>query len=472
MFRYSLVTLTLCASAFAATTPKGLSTSAWSSIRSEYQRHRQAAFAVEGGWQARNYGQDWSTFFDGRGFEVKPEHGAWRWGLRLVSYGYQGQQRRVEKARAVAAADVEKFSYQWDSTIREWYVNGAGLEHGYTLGSRPGNGTGLRLHLEVLGTLQARVAGDGQGVEFLEGGSGGRPVLVNYGGLKVIDADGRQLAARFYGEAGGGLRLEIDDAGAKYPVTVDPVAQQMAYLKASNVEYFDFFGNSVAVSGDTVVVGAPFDSGNGINPAYVFTRMGGLWTQQASLKASNAAGGFGQSVAVSGDTMVVGAPYEASGNSNNQADKSASFSGAAYVFTRTNGVWTQQAYLKASNVGANDQFGYSVAVSGDTVVVGAFGEDSGNGSNQADNSATESGAAYVFARTSGVWTQQAYLKASNVGSGDRFGCLLGCPGTPWWWEPTGRTAPTAATRRTTAPPKAGRPTSSRAPAALGLSRPI
>ena len=108
MFRYSLVTLTLCASAFAATTPKGLSTSAWSSIRSEYQRHRQAAFAVEGGWQARNN---------------------------------EGQQRRVEKARAVAVPDVEKFSYQWDSVIREWYVNGAGLEHGYTLESRPGNGT-------------------------------------------------------------------------------------------------------------------------------------------------------------------------------------------------------------------------------------------------------------------------------------------------------------------------------------------
>ncbi len=317
MFRYSLVTLTLCASAFAATTPKGLSTSAWSSIRGEYQRHRQAAFAVEGGWQARNYGQDWSTFFDGRGFEVKPRHGAWRWGLRLASYGYRGQQRWVQNARAVAVPDVEKFSYQWDSVIREWYVNGAGLEHGYTLESRPGNGSGLQLHLDVLGTLQARVAGDSQGVAFLEGGGG--PVVLNYGGLKVTDATGRLLASRFYGEAGGGLRLEIDDAGARYPVTVDPVAQQ-AYLKASNVEANDRFGFSVAVSEDTVVVGAPYEASDG----------------------------------------------------SNQANNNALESGAAYVFTRTTGgVWIQQAYLKASNVRAFEGFGESIAVSGDTVVVGA-----------------------------------------------------------------------------------------------------
>ena len=98
--------------------------------------------------------------------------------MRLASYGYQGQQRRVDKARALAVPDVEKFSYHWDSVIREWYVNGAGLEHGYTLESRPGNGFGLQLHLDVLGTLQARVSGDGEGVAFLEGGGG--PVVLNY----------------------------------------------------------------------------------------------------------------------------------------------------------------------------------------------------------------------------------------------------------------------------------------------------
>ncbi len=136
---------------------------------------------------------------------------------------------------------------------------------------------------------------------------------------------------------------------------------------------------------------------------------------------------FGSSVAVSGDTVVVGAHGEdsnATGVDGNQGDNSASNSGAAYVFSRSGGIWTQQAYLKASNTGADDYFGYSVAVSGDTVVVGAYGEDSnatGVDGNQGDNSASNSGAAYVFIRSGGIWTQQAYLKASNTGADDRFG---------------------------------------------------
>jgi len=106
-------------------------------------------------------------------------------------------------------------------------------------------------------------------------------------------------------------------------------------------------------------------------------------------------------------------------------------SGAVYVFTRTAGVWTQQAYLKASNTEAFDRFGATVAISGDTIVVGAHAEDSnatGVNGDQTDNSATSGGAAYVFTRTAGVWTQQAYLKASNTDgplgglfTGDQFG---------------------------------------------------
>ncbi len=173
----------------------------------------------------------------------------------------------------------------------------------------------------------------------------------------------------------------------------------------------------------------PADSG----AAYVFVRSGGIWTQQAYLKASNtgAGDGFGDSVAVSGDTVVVGASGEdsnATGVDGNQGDNSASHSGAAYVFIRSGGIWTQQAYLKASNTGADDDFGNSVAVSGDTVVVGAYSEDSnatGVDGNQGDNSASASGAAYVFTRSGGIWTQQAYLKASNTGADDRLRQLGG-----------------------------------------------
>jgi len=117
-------------------------------------------------------------------------------------------------------------------------------------------------------------------------------------------------------------------------------------------------------------------------------------------------------VSVSGDTVVVGAWDEdsnATGVDGNQGDNSASNAGAAYVFVRSGAAWTQQAYLKASNTEAGDEFGYSVSVSGDTVVVGAMAEDSiANGVNgtETDNSAPSAGAAYVFVRSGATWTSR------------------------------------------------------------------
>jgi hypothetical protein len=196
-----------------------------------------------------------------------------------------------------------------------------------------------------------------------------------------------------------------------------PFAQQ-AYLKASNTGLGDEFGRSVALSGNTLVVGAMSEgsAATGVNgnqadnnakssgAVYVFTRTGGVWSQEAYLKASNTDVGdiFGVSVALSGDTLVVGALGEdsaATGVNGNQADNNAFDSGAVYVFTRTGGVWSQEAYLKASNTDPGDRFGVSVALSGDTMAVGATGEDSiatGVNGNQADNSTFNSGAAYVF----------------------------------------------------------------------------
>ena len=168
---------------------------------------------------------------------------------------------------------------------------------------------------------------------------------IRYAGLKAWDADGVVLPAtmRLQGQQ---LALQIDDRDARYPITIDPNFAQQAYLKASNPGAFQHFGQSVSVSGDTVVVGMPAGS------ADVFVRNGGIWSLQASLKASNADAGdqFGWSVAVSGDTVVVGAPFEdgnATGVNGDQGDNSAANSGAAYVFVRSVGGWSQQAYLKA-----------------------------------------------------------------------------------------------------------------------------
>jgi hypothetical protein len=241
---------------------------------------------------------------------------------------------------------------------------------------------------------------------------------------------------------------EVDDsaaeAGAVYVfVRSGSTWTQQAYLKASNTEAGDSFGFHLAISGDTLLIGAYGEDSNatGVDgsqadnstsqsgAAYVFTRSGSTWTQQAYLKASNtwASDRFGRSVAVSGDTAVIGAYLEDSsaiGVGGNQADDSTMDAGAAYVFVRSGSTWMQQAYLKAHNTGELDQFGRTVAVAGDTVVVGATGEDSnatGVDGNGADDSAADSGAAYVFTRSGSTWTPQAYLKASNTGAGDIFG---------------------------------------------------
>lgn len=243
-------------------------------------------------------------------------------------------------------------------------------------------------------------------------------------------------------------------AGAAYVfVRSGTTWSQQAYLKASNTDANDQFGTSVAISGDTVVVGATFEASNatGINgnqsdnsahqagAAYVFVRNGTTWSQQAYLKASNtdAVDEFGFSVAVSGNTVVVGAHYEASvarGVNGDQTDNSACQAGAAYVFVRNGTSWSQQAYLKASNTVAksscgivNAQFGSAVAISGDTIVVGALAEDSnttGIDGDEDDHSAFGAGAAYIFARNGTTWSQQAYLKASNTDIFDSFGSAV------------------------------------------------
>jgi hypothetical protein len=411
----ALAAVVATVSLLAAQPPAGLADSDWSGIRAAHERQRHAIVAnPDGTHQTRNPGQAWVTRFDARGFTVTPDAGGWSWGLELTEHA------DVTEVRT----DGGKISFLRGHGLTEWFVNDSrGLEQGWTLENRPEHaaGTGpLRLELAVRGSLRPQIAPDGGSVAFVNEAGG---ATLTYGGLKAWDADGQHVPARFAAGADRTFGVVVDDAGARYPLTIDPIAQQ-AYLKASNSGYGDKFGQSVAVSGDTVVIGAI-----GEGAVYVFVRSGTIWNQQAYLTASNTGLGdyFGHSVSISGNTLVVGAYGEDSnstGINGNQADNSATNSGAVYVFVRSGTTWGQQAYLKASNTGPGDSFGRSVALSQNTVVIGARNEDSnatGVDGNQADNSAVDSGAAYVFVRSGTVWTQQAYLKASNSGASDLFG---------------------------------------------------
>ena len=192
--------------------------------------------------------------------------------------------------------------------------------------------------------------------------------------------------------------------------------EETKLIAALDGESGDWFGWSVAVDGDTAVIGAygDDDTFGQSGSAYVFTRSGGTWTQQAKLNATDGAGNdyFGISVAIDGDTIVIGAHHD--------GDKGIS-SGSVYVFTRSGTIWTQQAKLNATDGAASDQFGVAVSVDGDTAVIGAWGDDY--------NAVSYSGSAYVFTRNGTTWTQQAKLNANeNAGSSGYFGYSVSVDG--------------------------------------------
>lgn len=194
-------------------------------------------------------------------------------------------------------------------------------------------------------------------------------------------------------------------------------ATALAKLTASDGTASDRFGISVSVWGDTAVVGAPHEAVEGRpqeGAAYVFTRVDGTWIEQAKLTASDgaAADRFGTAVEVFGDTVVVGAFFGDVGVNPDQ--------GAAYVFTRSGGTWTEQAKLVASDGSAADNFGFDVDVFRDTVLVGAYWDDVDVDPDQ--------GSAYVFTRAGSTWTEQAKLTASDGGMRDEFGGRLALEG--------------------------------------------
>jgi len=198
-----------------------------------------------------------------------------------------------------------------------------------------------------------------------------------------------------------GLRQAFERA-AQYSLAVAPAWMQQQELIASDGAANDSFGVSVSVSGDTAVIGASAKN-SGRGAAYVFVLSGGLWSQQQELTASDGAAfdEFGVSVSVIGDTALIGA-----------ISKNA-YQGAAYVFVLSGGVWTQQQELTASDGAAGDGFGSSVSMSGDLALIGAGGKTV--------NSQVSQGAAYVFALSGTTWTQQQELTASDGGVFDQFG---------------------------------------------------
>ena len=233
------------------------------------------------------------------------------------------------------------------------------------------------------------------------------------GGTAVVGANNANLSRR----SGIGAVYVFVESGATW---TQQQKLQIFYSSPDDPVESGSFGNSVSISENTLIVGVPEDSRDtyNIGRAYVFTRTDGVWTPEATLLADDGADFdyFGWSVAIDGDTAVVGAYLD---------DESAVDSGSAYVFTRSDDVWTQETKLISVDSAANDQFGNSVAISGDNILVGAALNDD-NGS--------ASGSAYVFEKPVTGWTsaspliESAKLMSSDGTADDSFGIAVAISG--------------------------------------------
>ncbi len=316
-------------------------------------------------------------------------------------------------AAALPQAGGNGIEFEHGAGVTEWYLNRAeGWEHGFHLARRPqtlAGGPEVCLHVEVAGlTARADATPGREGALELVHPASGQPVL-RYDGLKVWDATGKSIPARL--EAPGGtIAILIADAGAAYPLTVDPLItsteQKVVSPKASGTGgYSNFFGHAVALSGNTAVIGAYLDSSPGKiqdGAAYVFVREASGWNFQQRITALDGADRdyFGITVALSGNTALIGMQSEG-GNY------------FARVFVREGTTWTLQAKLEAAEAASFGYFGYAVAVDGDTAAVTAVGENTPAGDN--------SGAAYVFVRTGTTWTRQARLVPDSPAPRQGFG---------------------------------------------------
>ena len=358
---------------------------------------------VEGGFRLENAHHNLVADFTKKGVSVRSGTGLWTIALR--GYGYSGTLKPLSLSQPHAR--LNRVEYQYGS-LTEWYVNGpVGLEQGFTIMQAPEKRKGQPL------TIELTLSGDGSSLDkggeglLLSGHDG--ETLLRYRGFSARDARGRPLRM---GEKlkGNRLLLTIEDSSAKYPIIVDPWVQ-LAKLTSSDPVAYNF-GLAIAISGNTVVVGAPYAT-VGTNryqgAAYVFVKPPSGWTnmtQTAMLTASNGGSSdtFGLSVAINKNTIVVGAPGHGIGT------------GAAYVFVKPESGWgdmTQTAFLRDSGVA--ESLGLSVAVSGDTVVVTSdFTQNHGEGP----------GVAYVYVKPPGGWTdanQTATLNPSDGKQENFFG---------------------------------------------------
>jgi hypothetical protein len=340
--------------------------------------------------------------------------------LRLSGIGYLSVISHEGRFRSLPATspriEGQRVTYH-RGEVTEWYQNSSrGIEQGFTVASRPAGKTAtsrLALRLDVSGALCPEASKDGRSVHLKGVGRD-----LNYTGLAAWDANHRPLPARMT-ISGRRIEIAVDDRKAVYPVTIDPLLEQGIFF-VQNGQFGDNVGWSVAIQGDTAVIGAP-GTNNGVGAAYVFTRSAGSWTQAAELVPSQSwNSSFGYSVAISSGRIAVGAPTF-----------NDSYAGAVYLFDRNGATLTPEAPLNGFQAG--DGLGFAVAIDDNALVV-----------KELRSPVDQNNAFYVYVNTGGVWTPSSgYGSIGQVGSlALSNGLLVVCspPYHAWTFQWTGNGA--------------------------------
>jgi trimeric autotransporter adhesin len=364
------------------------------------------------GLRAINPAQRLRMRFSGKGVEIASARA--HVSLHVVAYGRGTALTTPGRARVTVHKNTVKYIYD---PFTEWFANGPrGLDQGFDVAAPPhGERGALTFAVALSGRLHARLR---RGALLLRGGG----ASLRYGGLITTDAHGHVLRSWLV-LAGDRLLIRVDDRGAQYPLRIDPFLEQST-LSDNPGASGENFGEAVAVSGRTLIVGTihhivPSNLGAQVEPgaAYVFTEPASGWAharQVAIFKPPRyqSEEAFGQSVAISGNTIVVGDPFREVGRHVDQ--------GAAYVFVKPAVGWRSArptAQMTAAGGGESEVFGESVAISGNTVLVGAPGRKVGEHVFQ--------GAVDVFALSrsprAGAPKQLAQLTAHDGQANDALG---------------------------------------------------
>ena len=361
---------------------------------------------------AHNPAQQIDFIFDAHGFKTNnPIPNARQLQLQLTGYGYADDIRLIKPVKPAVTAQG-RIEYHYDK-LSEWYINSPlGLEHGFTLNAPPLNSSSSDINknnnavvqLTYDTELKARSMPDGQGVQFVD--VNGKPVY-RYSRLKAWDANGQMLQTSMHVQNGmqnNMLSLQVDVQQAQFPITVDPLFENETKLTASNGLAGDGFGFSVDVDGEWMAVGAPIADAPGktsTGAVYTFRRQGTTWSQFVDDRSIGFLEGnsvslarFGFDVAIR-QTSSSGSPILVVG-----ARSETNTAGAMYVYEfgwfcsdidlGDYQCWGQKTRLVGSQVTSNDQFGYSVDIDNDTIVVGALHDEGPS------PATIGTGAAYVF----------------------------------------------------------------------------